>query len=95
MSVAGIEGAKQYQLPPGSRVPLFDQEQDLFYLVTTDDAGYPSITTYRYEQVQQQEPAAQSYATKEDFNAITEKLNKIEEMLSNGQLNNATISYSM
>ena len=95
VSVAGIEGAKQYQLPPGSRVTLFDQERDLFYLVTTDDAGYPSITTYQYEEVKQQEEPIQSFATKEDFNAITDKLNRIEEMLNNAQLNNAAVSYSV
>lgn len=95
ISVAGIEGAKQYQLPPGSRVTLFDQERDLFYLVTTDDAGYPSITTYQYEEVKQQEEPIQSFATKEDFNAITDKLNRIEEMLSNAKLDNAAVSYSV
>ena len=43
--VNGIEGAKAYQMPPNSEMPLFDSTNDgVMFIKQTDGAGYPSIT---------------------------------------------------
>lgn len=43
--VNGIEGARAYQMPPNSEMPLFDSNNDgVMYVKTTDGAGYPTIT---------------------------------------------------
>ena len=43
--VNGIEGAKAYQMPPNSEMPLFDSTSDgVMFIKQTDGAGYPTIT---------------------------------------------------
>ena len=43
--VTGIEGAKAYQMPPNSEMPLFDSTNDgVMFIKQTDGAGYPTIT---------------------------------------------------
>lgn len=37
--VTGMEGAKAYQMPPNSVVPLFDADNDIMYVKSTDGAG--------------------------------------------------------
>lgn len=49
--VNGIDGAKMYQMNPNSAVALFDGNEDIFYVKTTDGAGFPSIRTFRFEEV--------------------------------------------
>lgn len=76
VSVTGMEGAKAYQLPPNSSMPLFDQDNDVLYLKTTDSAGYPTIKAFRFEPMDA--PAAvfeeSAYATKADLEALAEKV---------------------
>ena len=42
--VNGIEGARAYQMPPNSEMPLFDANGDVMFVKVTDAAGYPTIT---------------------------------------------------
>ena len=43
--VKGLEGAKAYQMPPNSEMPLFDSTNDgVMFIKTTDGAGFPTIT---------------------------------------------------
>ena len=42
--VTGMDGAKAYQMPPNSVVPLFDADNDIMYIKSTDGAGFrPSV----------------------------------------------------
>lgn len=42
--VNGIEGARAFQMPPNSEMPLFDSnDTDRVFIKTTDGAGYPTI----------------------------------------------------
>ena len=44
--VTGIDGAKAYQMTPNSTVALFDNNEDIMYIKTTDGAGFPTIRTF-------------------------------------------------
>lgn len=46
--VTGIDGAKAYQLPANSTVALFDANNDIMYIKTTDGAGFPSIRAFSF-----------------------------------------------
>lgn len=64
--VTGLEGAKAYQMPPNSEMPLFDSGGDVLYIKTTDGAGFPTITIadcVKRGKAQQSE----GYVTREDF----------------------------
>lgn len=39
IKVSGIEGARAYQMPPDSAIPLFHATEDVLYIKTTDGAG--------------------------------------------------------
>lgn len=50
--VTGIDGAKAYQMPANSSVALFDNNDDYMYVKTTDGAGFPTIRTFKFEEIQ-------------------------------------------
>lgn len=80
VSVTGIDGAKAYQMPPNSTMPLFDENDDVLYLKTTDAAGYPTVKTFHFEPMEQkaQGYVQGDYVTREEFNELLERLNAIE-----------------
>lgn len=49
--VTGIEGAKTFQMFPNSTVALFDSNEDLMYIKSTDGGGFPTIRTFKFEEV--------------------------------------------
>lgn len=50
--VQGIEGAKAWQLSPGSNALLMDSENDgVFYIKVSDNVGMCSLRTFKYEEV--------------------------------------------
>lgn len=75
--VTGIDGARAYQMPANSAAALFDAGQDIFYIKTTDGAGFPTIRTYAFVPVEdkpQQPAAATEYLTKKEFEAWKEEM---------------------
>lgn len=73
--VTGMDGAKAYQLPPNSAVALFDGGQDVFYVKTTDGAGFPTIKAYAFAPMQ--EAAVQpspEYVTRQEFEQLKEAI---------------------
>lgn len=78
--VAGIEGAKAYQMPPSSEMPLFDSTTDgVMYVKVTDAAGYPTITTVDCSP--REEPTAEPTVTRDDLNRIYSDLSAQVEQL--------------
>ena len=49
--VNGIEGAKAYQVMPRETVALFDGNDDIFYVKSADDGGFPTIKAYRFSEI--------------------------------------------
>lgn len=48
--VTGREGAMAYPLGPNSVVPLFDGEEDILYVKSTDGAGFPTIREFELKE---------------------------------------------
>lgn len=75
VSVTGIEGAKAYQLPPNSSMPLFDQDNDILYLKTTDSAGYPTIKQFAFKPMEQVHEAPKAdYVQRSEFDALVSQV---------------------
>lgn len=91
VSVTGAEGAKAYPLPPNSSMPLFDANEDVMYVKTTDGAGFPTVKAYRFEQVEAPEAQAPQYATREDFERLEKR---IEQLASRREAGHAKQSVS-
>ena len=66
--VNGIEGAKAYQMAiPNSTVALFDENDALFYVKTTDGACFPTIRIFRFEEVKDTEQPKQEYVSRKEM----------------------------
>ena len=73
--VTGMEGARAYQMPPNSAVALFDGGQDVFYVKTTDGAGFPTIRAYSFQPMEQaQAMGASEYVTRAEFDQLKERI---------------------
>lgn len=84
VSVTGIEGAKAYQLPPNSSMPLFDGNQDLLYVKTTDAAGYPTIRTFRFEPMEPVGPIEVKaepvdYVSRSEFDKLAAMVERLKD----------------
>lgn len=80
--VNGIDGAKAYQMSPNSTVALFDSNDDIMYVKSTDGAGFPQIRRFRFTEVQESQAQQQpnvDFVSREEF----EKFKK--EIMSNGK----------
>lgn len=90
VSVTGIEGAKAYQLPPNSSMPLFDGNNDIMYVKTTDSAGYPTIKTFKFEPVEPAEakPDKADYVPRSEFDALVVQ---VRELLGNAESAKAAV----
>ena len=79
VSVTGVEGAKAYQLPPNSSMPLFDNDSDVMYVKTTDAAGYPTIRTFRFEPMEPIEAKVveADYIGRSEFDALVQQVREL------------------
>lgn len=79
--VNGIDGAKTYQMPANSTVALFDSNEDIMYIKTTDGAGFPSIRTFNFVEIKQNEKsgASQDYISRQEFEEFK------KELMNNGK----------
>ena len=79
--VNGIEGAKAYQMSANSIVSLFDANDDIMYIKSTDGAGFPSIRTFSFTEVKEQNKPIQKvdYISREEFEEFK------KELMNNGK----------
>lgn len=79
--VNGIGGAKAYQMYPDSTVALFDSNEDIMYIKSTDGAGFPSIRSFRFEALKEdtQTDPSVDYISREEFEEFK------KELMNNGK----------
>lgn len=88
--VTGLEGAKAYQMPANSTVALFDNNDDLMYIKTTDGAGFPTIRTFAFNEVVANNntvPENADYVTRDEFNKLKEELLNGKQSISRSKSN--------
>jgi hypothetical protein len=79
--VTGIDGARAYQMPPNSTAALFDGNEPLFYVKSTDGGGFPTIKTFRFEEVTDAKPAQVEYATIDDITKLHHEIESMKEVV--------------
>lgn len=80
--VNGIDGAKAYQMTANSTVALFDSNNDIMYVKSTDGAGFPSIRTFSFVEIKPEDKAQepkQEYISREEFEEFK------KELMNNGK----------
>ena len=76
--VTGIEGARAYQMLANSTVALFDNNEDIMYIKTTDGAGFPTIRTFTFKEVvNSQDKQTNDYVTREEFNTVMKQIKEL------------------
>ena len=79
--VNGIDGAKAYQMPANSTVALFDNNEDIMYVKTTDGAGFPSVRSFKFVEITQETKKDEKvdYISREEFEEFK------KELINNGK----------
>lgn len=74
--VTGIDGARAYQMNANSTVALFDNNEDLMYIKTTDGAGFPTIRTFAFSEVFDNKPqiSNEDYVSKNEFETFKQEV---------------------
>lgn len=73
--VAGIEGARAYQLSPNSEAILCDDTNSVIYDVIVDQNGKRTVTAYDIVEHKESQPIDFSqFATKQDIEKLKEEL---------------------
>lgn len=80
--VQGEAAAKSYLVAPGQTVQLWDSEEKVIYLKSADASGMPSMKMLDYTIRGEAEAKPTEYATKEDLNALSERIEKLKADLS-------------
>lgn len=77
--VTGIDGARAYQMQANSVVPLFDSDNDIMYIKSTDGAGFPTIKAYTFAPYDMTQPQySNDYVTRAEFE-------ELKGMIQNGK----------
>ena len=80
--VDGYESAARYPTNPNTRCCLFDKNDNLFYVIETDQTGYKSsIGRYRFNPEPIEDVNDKKYASKEDFNSLKEMIENVQHTL--------------
>ena len=52
-------------MPPDSVVPLFDADNDIMYIKSTDGAGFPTIRAFAFQPIENKPEPARQYVTEQ------------------------------
>lgn len=73
--VNGLESVKACATVPQSKMVYFDANEDIFYIKETDINNYPTIRSYKFEEIKPKENLKTvEYVTIEEFNKFKEEL---------------------
>ena len=80
--VKGIDSARMFPTAPDSRCVVFDEDEDVFYIISTDSSNFKSsIDRYRFYKETIEEANDSKYATKEDFDLLREAINNVQQSI--------------
>lgn len=75
ISVNSFEEAKAYPVMYNNTELLMDNNKDVFYIKSVDSMGKYTISTYRFEQVENEKPlTSENFVTREQFADLNSKL---------------------
>lgn len=89
LRVTGPESAKAYSIPADSSVVLFDANNPVFYLKTTDDGGFPHpLRTFSFEEIKVPETQQtvetmdmSNFVTKDDVEILRTDISEMKKIL--------------
>lgn len=88
--VNGIEGARAYNMPPNSTVALFDGNEDIMYIKTTDGAGFASTRKFSFAEISNNQNTVTDteYISRQEFEDFKKELrNNVKQSISKPKSN--------
>jgi hypothetical protein len=86
VQIQGEAAAKSYLVAPNSTVQLWDMDAGVIYIKSADASGMPSMKILdfkvRGESVQTPAAPAVEYATKDEVNALADKIREMKDELA-------------
>lgn len=79
--VRGIDGAKNFQTQPNTRIPLFDQDEDYIYIVSTDANGYKNDIVRCKFTIDPIPKPEEIFASKEDLNTLKGDIADVKQLI--------------
>lgn len=79
--VKGIESARMYPTHPNTRIAVFDETEDVFYVISTDSGNYKSIQRFRFMEEPLEVANESKYVTKEEFNTLKEMIDNVQHSI--------------
>ena len=75
ISVNSFEEAKAYPVMYNNTELLMDNNKDVFYIKSVDGMGKYTISTYKFEQIENEKPlTSENFVTREQFADLNSKL---------------------
>lgn len=75
ISVNSFEEAKAYPVMYNNTELLMDNNKDVFYIKAVDSMGKYTISTYRFEQIENERPlTSENFVTREQFDNLSSKI---------------------
>ena len=88
ISVNSFEEAKSYPVLFNTSEILLDNNRDVFYVKSVDGMGKYTISTYKFEQIENERPlSADNFVTKQQFDDLNAKLDQMMTLMAMGQQN--------
>jgi hypothetical protein len=78
--VNGLAGANAYQMMPNSSASLFDKNENLVYIKSTDGAGFATVKTYQLIEKVEPDVIETVYITKNEYTDLVKRLEKLERV---------------
>lgn len=89
--VNGAQSAVQYaqrQMNPNSRDVVFDSNEDIFYIVTSDASGSATVQAFSFAPYKPAEQEQPKYVTMEEFNRFKEEIQNGKQFIRKGNSRN-------
>ena len=85
--VNGIDSAKAYQTQPNSTVALFDANDDIMYIKSTDASNFPTIRRFRFIEEPETQVVSEKYVTMSEFQKFKEEILNAKQSVQSTQSN--------
>lgn len=84
VKVSGPDGARAYaaKMGPNSSAAVFEAERDVFYIVMTDGAGFPTVSAYTFSPFAEESSPSPEYVTRAEFEELKAMVAPRQEVLN-------------
>lgn len=73
LKVKGFRRAQEYPVPPGTTVPIFDEDEDILYIKSVDPNNYSTVYRYGLTELED-DPVQNGFVSEKEFQEFKEEV---------------------